>query len=79
MNRAELTQCDGVGRISLEARVARLALALESVERRLEGRVDSASRTAAFHADPAVRQSALVRELAYRTALADLRALLADA
>lgn len=69
---ADLARCDGVGRLTLERRIAELVALIGSFEARLEGRVGNADRTAGIHPDPAVRLAAFVRALAYRTVLADL-------
>jgi hypothetical protein len=78
VTRADLSKCDGVGRLQLEARVERIARALTAIEARLQARADNAGRLAT-HPDPVVQQSGVVRENAYRTALADVQTLLEDA
>lgn len=76
MNLTELTKCDGVGRVALERRIASLTELLGDVEKRLQARADNAGRSADTHPDKDARRDAAVRELAYRTALADLRCLI---
>jgi hypothetical protein len=81
---AELLQLDGVSRTVLEARVRALATAVDDLERRIEGRVDQACRTLAVTGESGTGDvvTELVlehRRLAYETALADLRELVAAA
>jgi hypothetical protein len=77
MNRAELLQLDGVGRMTLEARVVKLVRALEAIEVRLTARADNAARLAS-HPDELVQKGGLIRENAYRVALSDIQTLLED-
>ncbi len=72
----DLARCDGVGRMTIERRLAALAGLLGDVERRLQDRADNAAKSADTHPDKDARHDAAVRELAYRTALADLRCLI---
>ncbi len=76
--RDELLQVDGIGRNVLERRIVALVDLVYGVETRLQGRVDNSVRTGELHPDPLARQVALVRERAYRTALADFHELLAS-
>jgi hypothetical protein len=64
---------EGLGRIPLEGRVARLTAALAAIEQRLQARIDNSTRTHELHPDPVVRQCAFVRARAYACVLDDLR------
>lgn len=72
----DLDRVEGVGRITIERRLVALVGMVEDLGDRLEGRMENASRTASLHPDPEARRAAAVRELAYKTALADLYAML---
>lgn len=75
---AELLKFDGVGRNILERRIVALVDALQQIEERMQARIVNAASTAALHAEPVVREAAIVRGQAYATALADVQDLLAD-
>lgn len=63
----------GVGRDILEERLKAAVAAVEAVEERLTGRLESALRSAATHPDARVRDLAAARGEAYRTAIEDVR------
>lgn len=62
--------------MTIEHRLIAIVTVVNELDARLQGRVDNAARSADTHPDKDARRDAAIRELAYKTALADLRCLI---